>query len=74
MAKTCCVCKKSIDNGDGFLTTLTDEVFAHGACFMGLLPIPSDDLSLTRDQKQAERKIAVDKIAQKLIEDYQASK
>jgi len=71
--KECCICKKPIENG-GFLTTLNNEVFTHGVCFMELLPIPSSDLSLTREQKKAERKIIVDNITQNLIEEYEKGK
>jgi len=73
--KECCICKKPIDN-EGFMTTLNAEVFAHGVCFMELLPYPVSTMATnkTKEELNAQRKIDVEKIAQKLIEDYQAGK
>ena len=73
MSKTCCICKNTIKN-EGFMTTLTDEIFADAKCFMSLLPIPSDELGLTTDERQSKRKNEVDKLVQRLVNEYKEHK
>jgi len=68
--KTCCICKRPIDN-EGFMTTLTNEIFAHGICFMELLPnCPENDLTKTMEERREQRKIEVDKVVQKIISEH----
>lgn len=72
--KICCICKKPIKD-ENFLTQLIpDELYADFSCFIELIPYPVSDLTQTREQKKSQRKIEVDKIAKKLIEEYQANK
>jgi len=69
--KFCCICKKVIEN-EGFMTTLTNDIFAHGLCFMELIPnSPENDLTKTMEERREQRKIEVDKVVQKLIMEHQ---